>query len=115
MLVLENCLSKRVFIAKSSIEKKSLFGKFVKYLRFSSCKKKVHNFYSITAAIIALFMHEIINERDISDETRFNFYDTRSIDLHRRMAMGQCFYLSLFFRKKVGHFDLNDATPQHPF
>lgn len=78
-------------------------------------QKKMRNSYSITVTIIALFMHETINGRDICDATRFSFYDTRSIDLHRRMARDSVFICPVFFRKKVGHFDLNDATPQHPF
>lgn len=74
----------------------------------------MHNAYNIIVAITALFMHETINGRDISDETRFSFYDTWSIDLYQQMARDSVF-ICLFFRKKVGHFDLNDATPQHPF
>jgi len=67
--------------------------------------KKMHNAYSITAAITALFMHETINDRGISDEKVIYIDEWHGI----------VFLFVLFFSKKVGHFDLNDATPQHPF
>lgn len=60
----------------------------------------MRNSYSITAAITALFMHETINGHDICDETRFSFYDTKSIDLHRRMARDSVFICPVFFEKK---------------
>lgn len=103
-----------IFNEKSSIEKRVYSENLLNiFLR----EKKMHNFYNITAAIRVSFMHETINEHDIFDKTRFNFYDTRSIDLHRRMAWDSVFICPLFFskKKKIGHFDLNDATPQHPF
>ena len=60
----------------------------------------MHNAYSIIVAITGLFMHETINGCDISDETRFSFYDTRSIDLHQRMARDSVFICPFFFEKK---------------
>lgn len=78
---------------------------------YSLHAKKMHNSYSITAAIIALLMHETINERGISDETRFNFYYTRSIDLHRRMAWDSVFICPPFFSKKSRTFWFKRCYP----
>lgn len=67
--------------------------------------------------------------RETFGETRFSAYDTGSIDLYidedgERGTNGEegwegkeIVFLFVFFSfgKKVKHFDLNDATLQHPF
>lgn len=88
-----------IFNEKSSIEKRVYSENLLNIYDSVHVKKKNAQFYSITAAIRVLFMHETINERDISDETRFNFYDTRSIDLHRRMAWDSVFICPFFSKK----------------
>jgi len=59
----------------------------------------MHNAYSITAAITALFMHETINGRSISDEKDF-ISTIQRVLIYIDEWRGIVFLFVPFFRKK---------------